>query len=341
MYKREKSFEIYKNNLMHIIAEIFILNQNKNKNLGFKYNFSYYLMKQEGPNRIRKRFDIRIDKLLNHEYDKNYKDKTDKNKEFWKLFNFYENKEKRKYINDNLLNFFNLGQILNINIIQDLVDEDDTYLESFNCLLFKGLSYLNSVFVLGKDKIYILSRVNLSIDNILFDAHFPISRKFWILNNYEDVLSEQCEYLSSYENNNNSNSNKFDNTQRKKSKFEKIEKGFWVYSFYYFEINEIHKRKFLHHNNAFEIFLKNGKNYYIACNLNKREKILKSIINNIKTSYKSINNSFIINNEYDEEMQGKENKNENIINNISEIQNENLIKNENIEFNRISLSVEP
>ena len=332
MYKREKSFEIYKNNLMHIIAEIFILNQNKNKNLGFKYNFSYYLMKQEGPNRIRKRFDIRIDKLLNHEYDKNYKDKTDKNKEFWKLFNFYENKEKGKYINDNLLNFFNLGQIFNINIIQDLVDEDDTYLESFNCLLFKGLSYLNSVFVLGKDKIYILSRVNLSIDNILFDAHFPISRKFWILNNYEDVLSEQCEYLSSYENNNNSNSNKFDNTQRKKSKFEKIEKGFWVYSFYYFEINEIHKRKFLHHNNAFEIFLKNGKNYYIACNLNKREKILKSIINNIKTSYKSINNSFLINNEYDEEMQGKENKNENIINNISEIQNENLIKNENMIF---------
>ena len=89
MYKREKSFEIYKNNFMHIIAEIFILNQNKNKNLGFKYNFSYYLMKQEGPNRIRKRFDIRIDKLLNHEYDKNYKNKTDKNKEFWKLsFNY-------------------------------------------------------------------------------------------------------------------------------------------------------------------------------------------------------------------------------------------------------------
>ena len=328
IYKREKNFEIYKNNLLHIISEIFILNQNKNKNLDFKYNFSYYLMKKEGPNRIRKRFCIRIDKLLNSEYDRNSKDKSEKNKEFWKLFNFYENKDKGKYINDNLLNFFNIGQIFNMNIIQYLLDEDDNYQECFNCLLFKGISYLNSVIILGTNKIYILSRVNISLDDILFDAHFPISNKFWILNHYEDILNDQCEYLNSYENINNLNKNKFNDKQKKKPKFEKISKGFWIYSFYYFEINEIHKRKFLHHNNAFEIFLKNGKNYYIACNLNKREKILKLIINNIKNVHKSINNSFIINNSSEE----NENKKENIINNIYEIQNENSMKNDNMIF---------
>ena len=284
-------------------------------------------MKKEGPNRIRKRFNIRIDKLLNNEYDRSSKGINIKetNKEFWKLFNFYENKDKGKYINDNLLNFFNIGQIFNMNIIQYLIDEDDIYQESFNCLLFKGLSYINCVIILGSNKIYILSRVNLSLDNILFDAYFPISNKFWILNHYEDILNEQCEYLNSYENINNLNKNK----SKRKPKFEKISKGFWIYSFYYFEINEIHKRKFLHQNNAFEIFLKNGKNYYIACNLNKREKILKLIITNIKNVHKYINNSFIINNNVE-----NENKKENIINNIYEIQNENSIKNDNMIFIR-------
>ena len=85
----------------------------------------------------------------------------------------------------------------------------------------------------------------------------------------------------------------------------------------------------MHQNNAFEIFLKNGKNYYIACNLNKREKILKLIITNIKNFHKCINNSFIINNNVE-----NENKKENIINNIYEIQNENSIKNDNMIFIR-------
>ena len=163
-----------------------------------------------------------------------------------------------------------------------------------------------------------------------------MSHKFWILNHYEDILKEQCEYLNTYENINNVNADNdtFNNMQRKKPKFEKVSKGFWIYSFYYFEINEIHKRRFLHHNNAIEIFLKNGKNYYIACNLNKREKILKLILNNIKTAHKSINNSFIINNKYNSinEFHQNENKKENMNNIIYEIQNENSMKNDNMIF---------
>jgi hypothetical protein len=332
LFKTEKKYEIYKNYLLHILSEIFILNQN-NKKLDLKFDFSYYLIKREGPNRIRKKFNIRIDKLLNKEYDReDIKNKKEAKNEYWKLFDFYEDKKNGKYINNNLLQFFNLGQIFNINIVKYLIDEDDEYQESFNCLLFKGLSYINSVIILGIKKIYILSRVLLSSENILYDSHYPISKKFWILNRYEDILSEQCEYLNSYENINNID-NKGKNKQRKKKIFEKAEKGFWIYTFYYAEINEIHKRKFLHQKNAIEIFLKNGKNYYIAFNLNKRDKIIKLIINNIKLSHSSINNSFIINNEYNslEELQESENQKENK-NNIFEIQNETLIKNDNMIF---------
>jgi hypothetical protein len=171
LFKREINFGIYKNYLLHCISEVFIMN----KNLDFKVNFSYHLMKREGPNRIRKKFIIRVDKLLNQEYDrnafenrvlkkadisknKNINDKDIKEKsvafgsnnkeviyenELEKIFMFYENK--KKYISENLLNFFNLGQIYNINLISKLFDFDDKFQGAFNCLLFRGLSYINAV----------------------------------------------------------------------------------------------------------------------------------------------------------------------------------------------------
>ena len=104
-----------------------------NQNLDFKYNFSYYLMKTEGPSRIRKRFNIRVDKLLNIEYDRHAferrnvkKDKMNNlnrnnnnnaikdklidlaNKdvienEIEKLFMFYE--KKKQYISENLYDY--------------------------------------------------------------------------------------------------------------------------------------------------------------------------------------------------------------------------------------------
>ena len=343
MIKREKQFEIYKKYLLHIISEVFIMNQNKKRNLNFDLNFSYYLMKREGPNRIRKKFNIRIDKLLNNEYDReNFKNKEKKiiTNGYWKLFDFYENKNKGKYMSENLYNLFNLGQIFKIDIIHEFVDKDDNYLDSFNCLLFKGLSYINSILILGTNKIYIIARTNLSSDNILYDAYFPISKKFWILDDYDDILIDQCEYLNSYENFQNLYKEDIYNKkkQSKKKKFEKNEKGFWIYSFYYLEINEIHKRRFLHQKNAIEIFLKNGKNYYIAFNIDKTNKIIKLIINNIKSSYQTKNNSFIINNNYNsikdfQNENKKENKiNDNFGNIIYEIQNESLIKNDHMIF---------
>ena len=379
IFKREIKFGIFKNYLLHCLTEVFIIN----KKLDFKFNFSYYLMKREGPSRIRKRFNIRIDKLLNYEYDrtafqrrnskkdKNYNgeektitnnnfikeksiDISDNNKdiinenEIEKIFMFYENK-KSCNTSENLQNFYNLGQIYNIDILPHLIDEDDLFQGAFNCLLFKGFSYINSVFILGKNKIYILSTVNLGMNNILYDAHSPITKRFWIAKKYNDILQDQCRYLSSYDNyeNNDLSNNKNNNSQAKKKLFEKTIKGFWLYSFYYVEINEVHKRKFLHQNNAIEIFLKNGKNYYLAFNIDIRDKLSKIIIRNIKYSHQSKNVAFFIQNNYnsikDSEKNDikKDNKsiNENnqeisdyLSNMIYEIQNESLMKSENMIF---------
>jgi len=376
LFKREINFGIYKNYLLHCLSEVFIMN----KNLDFKVNFSYHLMKREGPSRIRKKFNIRVDKLLNQEYDrngfenralkkvdnsknKNINDKDIKEKsvvfgnnnkeviyenELEKIFMFYENK--KKYISENLLNFFNLGQIYNINLISKLFDFDDKFQGAFNCLLFRGLSYINAVLIIGRNKIYILSSVNLSLNNVLYDAHIPITKRFWILKDYNDMLKEHCQYLNSYdiyENKVEQNTKNKNYNQNKKKLFEKTLKGFWLYSFYYVEINEIHKRRFLHQNNSIEIFLKNGKNYYLSFNMGIRDKIVKAIILNIKQSHLSKNVAFFIKNNYDsirdfqnndntKNILNKKTSNEEINDNLSnltyEIQNESSMKNENMIF---------
>ena len=371
MFKREIKFGIYKNYLMHCLTEIFIMN----KSLDFKVNFSYYLMKREGPNRIRKKFNIRIDKLLNAEYDRtayeirNAKKDENSNKEkklsnnnnnlikeksieindnketvneneIEKIFMFYENKKAE--ISENLYNFFNLGQIYNIDIMPHLIEKDDSFQGAYNCLLFKGFSYINAVFILGKNKIYILSTVNISANNILYDAHLPITRRFWVVKKYSDILQNHCKYLNSYDNseNNDNEKDKNNNNQTKKKLFRKTIKGFWLYSFYYVEINEIHKRRFLHQKNAIEIFLNNGKNYYLTFNYGIRDKLVKYIIRNIKYSHQSKNLAFFINNNFNsiKNNENNDNKNENqeindnLSNMVYEIQNESLMKSDNIIF---------
>ena len=66
--------------------------------------------------------------------------------------------------------------------------------------------------------------------------------------------------------------------------------------------------------------------------MNKREKLIKLIISNIKLCHDSINKSFIINNKYNETKEFHETENIKENNIIYEIQNENLIKNDDMVF---------
>lgn len=77
--------------------------------------------------------------------------------------------------------------------------------------------------------------------------------------------------------------------------YHKVNKGFWIYSFSYLEINELHKKRYLLQNNAVEIFLKNGKNFFLAFNINLSDKIVEKIMKNIKNSHIHKNNNYVIN----------------------------------------------
>ena len=159
-----------------------------------------------------------------------------------------ENSEKNNFLlkfnffnsNKNLFYFLTLQQIFNINITNIIIDENDKIENDYsiyNCLFFDKIDYIDSIIILARNKIYILLNFNVNNLNTLFYAQNKISKKFWILNQFEDLLNEQCEYLNyDYENNiNNNNDN-----------YKYYKKDFKLISFNYNEINELHKKQFLH-----------------------------------------------------------------------------------------------
>ena len=296
LFLREIKFNIFEKYMLNNYAETFMFNNNLDYNL----NFSYYLMKNEGISRIRKNFQLKVDKIANIEIDRSPEEikKNAKKSDFRKLFKFYRGKK----VSECLCDMFNLSQIFDIELITECIDETDTFQNSFNCLLFEGLNYINSALILGKEKIYLLTNVNVSNDYILYSAINPIPRTFWVVDNYNSILLEQCKYLQMFDfiNEINKKNSKSINAEEKNNKnsdiFQKQEKGFQIYSFYYREINELHKKRFLHQNNAVEIFLKNGKNFYLAFNIDLRDIIVGKIIQNLIEAQNTRNKNLIINN---------------------------------------------
>ena len=361
LFKQELKFNIYEKYMLSNYVETFLFNNNIEYNL----NFSYYLMKKEGISRIRKNFELKVDKIANFEIDRSSeetKKKAMKN-DYEKLFKFYKNKKYSK----NLINMFNLEQIFDVELITECIEENDSFKNCYNCLLFDKLNYINSVLILSKDKIYILTNVNISNELLLYNAITPISRTFWILDNYTSILDSHCKYLQMFDylkeasfNRNKSINNENKNAQNNEI-FEKGQKGFQIYSFDYKEINELHKKRFLHQNNAIEIFLKNGKNYYLAFNVDLRDIIVGKIIQNLIDEKNSRNKFLIINNlnsgnsgeiNYNKEISNGSINNAEVISNLnSNTNNENnfeianytpsSIKNENMIFIRnINLFIE-
>ena len=296
LFLREIKFNIFEKYMLINYANTYIFSNNLDYNL----HFSYYLMKSEGISRIRKNFQLCVDKIVNVEIDRSTDEikKNSKKNDLQKLFQFY----KRRNISENLCDMFNLQQIFEVKLIKDCLEDYD---ESYNCLLFEGLNYINSVLILGKKKLYLLTYVNISNDRLIYSSIKPIPQTFWVLEHYNNILLEQCKYLQIFDHINEINkkiSNKSVNNEEEKNNkkseiLEKDSKGFQIYSFYYKEINELHKKRFLHQNNAIEIFLKNGKNYYLAFNIDKRDDIVNKIIQNlIKAQNSRYKNLFINNN---------------------------------------------
>ena len=266
------------------------------------FNYSVHLMNSEGPGRIRNKLKFKLDILKNEELIKSYYDFLDKGKveEFShkkslsKFNRFYEIIQ----INDILENIFYTDQIFNLNLIRHFINKEDQLIGAVNCLFIKNLSQIDCVFVLTVKSIYILKNVHIDPENNMLISKSKFKKYYWSINNYKDEFRRACPFLNNFNLDSNQDAeedisnNKPDslmdlskNRGNKKnisdylkmSKFSRDRSEFQIIRFEYKNINEIHKRRYLLKQNSLEIFLKNGKNYFITFNLDKRDLIFQTV----------------------------------------------------------------
>lgn len=280
------------------------------------YSFSVHLMNCEGPGRIRNRLKSKFDILSNEELNKSYYDVLDKGKieelSEKNLLSKFNKSNLITQIQDILEHILYTDQIFNLNIVRQFINFDDHLLGAFNCLFIKNLSQIDCVFVLTVKSIYILKNMHIDSEGNLLFSRIKFKKYYWSINDYKQELKRACPFL------NNLNIDAFDNftekemtdynelntniTYRKKvydkikmNKFSRDRFEFELLKFDYKEINEIHKRRYLLKNNSLEFFLKNGKNYFIAFNLDKRDIIYQTIIKYSVKDPKTLLNSSLIN----------------------------------------------
>jgi hypothetical protein len=185
-------------------------------------------------------------------------------------------------------------QIFNLNIVRQFIDRDDQLVGATNCLFVKNLSHIDCVFVLTVKRIYIIKNVHVDKEGNLLLSKIKFKKYYWSIIDYKDELKRACPFL------NNLNRDGFDNflekevtdyielsksTSHRKKLTDKLKMNifsrdkteFEILKFEYKEINEIHKKRFLLKPNAVEIFLKNGKNYFVVFNLDKREIVYQTV----------------------------------------------------------------
>ena len=287
-FNNEIDISIVKEYIDDIMKDVFVSSANfirKKYDIGF----SYFLSFKEGPMRMRKRFIVQRDIIKNNEIDRSNKKEISNNTITSSPYNDFDTLLSLK----NKKVIFNLDEIFDVNIVKKLNESDneednDEYQCAYNSLLFKGMTYVNCVIIITKKKICLLTNVNIDKDNCLHFCKKPFMKVFWTLNenDSEILLNEQCKYLS-YELNDNDNEIHQDmNDDEKEAErnrikvqelFSRYHHRIKLISFNYSEINEIHKRKFLHHENSFEIFIKNGTSYFIALNEINRDKVKASM----------------------------------------------------------------
>lgn len=288
-YESIKHYLTYKKYVKNFLYNLSVKNDRNEKIENFLKNemnasFSYYTYKREGVSRILNRVIKKIDSFSNEELTKEYYDKLNneiqclpQDKFYLKHLSFFGMKEKLK-------NIIFLDEIFNLKFVSEMTETNDIFDSVYNCLLFNGLDSSSCVLILGKYKVYIMKNVHVDKNGILYLNGYEESFKkyFWSLNDYKDEWEKSCIYLNMKDNEQNK-ATKLTMSKLQSLKFCYKKSQHKIYSFSYKSINEMHKKKFTHQNNAIEIFLKNGKSFFFAVNKDKRDFLFSSILSNIQS----------------------------------------------------------
>ena len=292
-YLKIKFDNIYNNIKFDKIMDINYINIFLNfssfrQNLGVN-NFSWFLSRNESNHKIQNKFflkknDIRIKNGI----------KRGINVELF-TYEYIYDKEKYNIILKSLYEIFLHGNITkDCQLINIISKEDDYEINTKNdeivenCLYIKAIHKTLSIIIVLNN--YILILTNICIDN---------NKRLHVVKNEIDTTiwcSEKEDYENELENFISKNDEKiikelFTNTVNNKFNG----KGFGYnnsYDFsykkiYYKNISEMHRTSYLSIPNSIEIFMNNGKSYFICLNITKREKIFLDIISKINEYYRN------------------------------------------------------
>jgi hypothetical protein len=258
----------------------------KHKNI----KHSFYVFDHEGVARIRNKMIAKWDRIHNEELNKKYYDDYEQviqNEQQRNLKNKPENFINIKKIIDEI---FFCDQIFNLNFY-NTIDGNETVQLATNCLFVKECYQLDCVIILLETKFYILFNTHLDNNNNLLYSKNKFKKSFWIVNEYREEMERACDQLFGQDescsiengfNNEYQSDNKKLIEKLKINKFLRGRKDFKIKSYEYNKISELHKRRFLLKQNSLEFFFKNGKNFFIAVNVDKRDKVFETIVKGIK-----------------------------------------------------------
>ena len=238
--------------------------------------YVWYLSQNESSHRIQNKFFIKENKI---KIIGNNKRKED-------LFKY-------QYINDfdkYKKTIIELNQIFlydNISIdhhfldsFKNSLDSENNIILAENCLLINNIQKTNSLFLIYNDYLLIITNICVDNENKLHVAIDKFNMDMWCIKN-EEYISQLNNYIKNNEKNIIKNfSEKEDKIKDNEFGYDKIYK-FKIKKIKYSEINEIHKTSYLQIPNSIEIITNKGKAYFLCFNIEKRDFIFCTIIENI------------------------------------------------------------
>ena len=265
-------------------------------------NYAWYLSECESSHRIQNKFFIKENKI---QVEKESNPKL-KNKSY--LFSYkYDNKLDtynkivmqlhRIFIYDNISTDHHFINLFNNNINNTSNNNNIILLQ--NCLLINKIHKTLSLLLIYSDYLLIITNICIDNENKVHVAVNEMNMNAWCIT-YEEYVSELENYIKNNENDvtkkffdekekNNIDNNEFGYNRSFKFRIKKIN---------FSEINEMHKVSFLQIQNSIEIITNKGKSFFLCFNIERRDIVFFTIINNItniKKKKKSISKKIQVN----------------------------------------------
>ena len=285
IYNDIKFDKIIDNNYINI----FLNCEPYRQTLGIK-NYAWFLSRNESNHKVQNKFFLKKNDI---KQTKDFRKRI--NGECYSYKYLYD-KEKYNFIIKYLYEIFLLDKIsidFNLfNTISGLNNKEFNNSNNYmieNCLYIKTIHKTLSIIILLKEYILILTNICVDNNKKLHVVKNEIDGTVWCLEK-EEYKNELEQYISKNEQNiikelfNGIENNK--NNKIKGFGYNNSFK-FSCKKLYYKNISEMHRVSFLTVPNSIEIFMSNGKSYFLCLNINEREKIYMGIISNINEIYKN------------------------------------------------------